>query len=533
MHADNLLTDPLFSVRLRSGPGRLDLPALLEALGREEVESLPALQRHQEDALHVFLCSLAASVLVHLGSADPVQEAGFWRKGIRALTEAEGCTDDSAWTLTVADWNRPAFMQPPAADAAAYSLKALTPDALDLLPSAKNHDLKSSRLAAFDSEDWVFALISLQTMSGVFGAGNYGVARMNGGYGSRAVAGLTTSSGLGGRFLGDVRRLLPLHDELLAGPWRYSETGPRLLWIPPWDGKSSLPVSGLAPFFIEICRAVRLQADGAGLAAWGAPTAAPRLASKELQGVLGDPWIPVKLNGKNGETALTVGPAGLSAQLLRDLIFEDGYRAAAMMQPRGLDEGGPIDLAISVLVRGQGTTEGFRTARLRIPARVRSRLFARGADRDILAELSRQALEQSSTMERKVLKAAVLSLLESGAPSGEIDWDRDQVVRWWQGARLAFTSAWSAEFFSWLWRTADAAHTPEAREESLAVWCSLLRSLARRVLDEAISGFPHSQARSYRARAMAEEVFWHALVKYFPELKEVVRGISLTAPAVD
>jgi len=225
MPGNNLLTDPLFSVRVRSGSVQLDLPGLLEALGRKEVESLPALQRHQEDAFHVFLCSLAASVLLRLGAADPTQVAGFWREGIRALTEAEGCADDGAWTLVVEDWSRPAFMQSPAPDARAYSPKALTPDVLDLLPTAKNHDLKSSRLAAFEPEDWVFALISLQTMSGVFGSGNYGVASMNGGYGSRAVAGLTTALGPGGRFLEDVRRLLPHHGQLLGGPGAIARAG--------------------------------------------------------------------------------------------------------------------------------------------------------------------------------------------------------------------------------------------------------------------------------------------------------------------
>jgi len=290
-------------------------------------------------------------------------------------------------------------------------------------------------------------------------------------------------------------------------------------------------VSALAPFFIEICRSVRLVTGASGLVAYGAATAGPRVAAKELRGVLGDPWIPVRLDGKSGQMALTVGPAGLSAQLLRDLIFEDGFRAPAMMRTQGLDEEGPVDFTISVLVRGRGTTEGFRTARVRIPARLRSHLFAHGALRDVLAELSRKALEHSSTMERRVLKAAVLSLLESGAPSGEIDWDRDQVLRWWQGARQAFTSAWSAEFFSWLWRAADSADALESEEGSLFVWCRLLRSLAHRALDDAVSALPHSQARSYRTRAVAEQVFWRALIKNFPEFKEVAGGTTLTAPA--
>ena len=60
-----------------------------------------------------------------------------------------------------------------------------TPDALDILPTAKNHDVKSSRVASPDFDEWIFALISLQTMAGFYGRGNYGIARMNSGHGSR------------------------------------------------------------------------------------------------------------------------------------------------------------------------------------------------------------------------------------------------------------------------------------------------------------------------------------------------------------
>ena len=40
-------------------------------------------------------------------------------------------------------------------------------------------------MLAPEPDDWLMALVSLQTQEGVMGAGKYGVARMNSGYGSR------------------------------------------------------------------------------------------------------------------------------------------------------------------------------------------------------------------------------------------------------------------------------------------------------------------------------------------------------------
>ena len=86
----NLLTDPLFRVETPCGPQRMHLPGLLTALGQGQVESLSGLQRHQEDAFHIFLCQLAASVLAREGESNPQQDEMFWRDSIRRLTGPRG-----------------------------------------------------------------------------------------------------------------------------------------------------------------------------------------------------------------------------------------------------------------------------------------------------------------------------------------------------------------------------------------------------------------------------------------------------------
>ena len=108
---------------------------------------------------------------------------------LRALTPTFG--DDEPWRLVVEDPGQPAFMQCPAPKGIeGFRRRVLTPDDLDLLVTAKNHDLKQTVALEGRAEDWFFALIDLQTMAGYFGAGNYGIARMNGGYSTRPCVGL-------------------------------------------------------------------------------------------------------------------------------------------------------------------------------------------------------------------------------------------------------------------------------------------------------------------------------------------------------
>src|SRR5690625_3777739 len=63
----NLLIDPVFQVMRHGGRETVTLPELLARLGRDEVDALPGLQRHQVDTIHIFLCYLAANVLVAQG----------------------------------------------------------------------------------------------------------------------------------------------------------------------------------------------------------------------------------------------------------------------------------------------------------------------------------------------------------------------------------------------------------------------------------------------------------------------------------
>lgn len=514
----NLLTDPLLRVETPEGLERMTLPGLMAALGQDRVEALTGIQRHQEDAFHVFLCQLGATILARNGDADPVRTEDYWRDGLRRLAGEAG---DDAWTLVVEDLSKPAFMQPPLPKGDHGKLKWLgdTPDALDLLPTSKNHDLKQSRAANNESDEWIYALVSLQTMSGYYGRGNPGIARMNSGFGNRPIVEVVHSLQSGTRFCDALTRLMGHRRRCIDGPWGYKEDGIALLWTIEWDGKSSLPLAGLDPNHIEIARRVRLSGNESIIYARAVPSDSSRIDAKALNGLIGDAWLPIDLGqekkgGKPAEAkALTVSPNGLTADLLRRLLFADRIELSPLQQPIP-DREGPVWLSVSVLVRGQGTTDGFHERRIAIPEAQRPRLFGASAPSDPLSDLAKNMIATAGQMQNKVLKPAVFHLLE-GAPE-KINFDRDSAQAWWESFARSYSQRWSDDYFPFLWQTPKSFDV----EDRLDAWRLQLKSHAQAVLHDAFDALPQHSGRRWRARCEAERIFHGSFYNNFPHLKE-------------
>ena len=202
----NALTDPFIRTRASSGStDHLTLPGICAAFAADSVASFPALRPHQEPAWHAFLVQIAAMALMRAGATTCPIDSAAWTRLLRGLTP--DWEHDEPWCL-VTPVDRPALLQPPIPDAdpaspeGALAKRETNPDGLDMLPLSKHHELKAARMHRGQPDDWLFALLSLQTQEGVMGAagGNYGIARMNKGYGSRAYVGLRrpdASAGVG------------------------------------------------------------------------------------------------------------------------------------------------------------------------------------------------------------------------------------------------------------------------------------------------------------------------------------------------
>ena len=494
----------------------MSLPSLFESLGKDAVESLPGIQRHQADGFHVFLCYLAVVVLTRLGDEDCVQPAEYWRRGLRHVSDER----DEPWTLIVTDLSQPAFLQPPipAEDQDRMQRKAQTPDELDLLVTAKDHDVKIRRASHAPVDTWIYALVNLQTMGGFSGRGQMGIARMNSGFGNRLIVEVARSFRPGVRWRDGVSRALKIRQNLLQAEYGYQDTGIALTWMLPWDGKTSLNMSQLDPFFIEICRRVRLQhaADG-NLVADGLSSDGPRIYAKPLLGVLGDPWLPVELS-KESPKALTISGRGLTPDILTRLMFQENLRLSAVQQP---DKSwrDTCWMTASVLVRGQGKTDGFYEQCIRIPPQALPRVFGTRQEREPLAALARTGIEAAGKMRKSVLKVAVFSLLEGGPD--KIKRDDSIVEAWWSHVSEDFEQRWSSRYFAWLWRAAEA-DTEEARDRARLEWVHHLCQMALTSLSVAEKRLPQHHGRHYRAITEAHRTFYRMLYNKnnFPNLKE-------------
>jgi CRISPR system Cascade subunit CasA len=492
----NLLSDQLLHYR-QAGTGKrvaTTLPELFVAMAQDNVRDFPALRSHQRHPWYAFLVQLAAIVLNRFGRSEPFQTAVEWRDALLAITPND--RDCAAWCL-VSPVNRPAFMQAPEPSGSISSWKKclVAADELDMLVTSKNHDLKSARMSRSTLEDWVYALISLQTQEGVLGKGNYGISRMNRGYGSRCGVGVHPNAGWGGRWQRDVVAVSKARDELIDHFGFSAVNGNALLWTIPWDGDGSLSFTSLDPWYIEVCRRCRLVKASNTLNAFADVSRVPRIAAKERSGITGDPWMPV--DGAEAK-ALTIGVRGFDYRLAAELLLGSKYTkpTAQMWLPTDDFEG--VYLLARGVARGQGKTEGYHERRIPISKTIRQAFVTKSTDE--LARLANDRIDAIAEV-RRMLWAALTVLFgngakdESGRDKDSSDSEKDRAGLFAERFEMLCDSV----FFSELIEEIEASH----REAVRAQWLRELAQRAESALRFAFDSGPRSGQLRYRARSAA------------------------------
>jgi len=254
-------------------------------------------------------------------------------------------------------------------------------------------------------------------------------------------------------------------------------------------------INELEPFFVEAVRPVRLVSGVDGMFAMGAISKARLIGPKALDsGVLGDPWIPINVaDNKKGESALTLAAAGWTPEKLVDLLFEKGFRLMPLQKARS----GSGDLLFigSAIVRGQGTTEGFHSFRVPVPAKVRATLLGAQAAQP-LAAFARELL-QAAAAAAAALRAALMSMAEGGPE--KLDPEKKSIAAWTKQVSAIATHRWNDRFFPTLWQAAD----PSARESVKSEWKASLVAEVRQALQDAEQRLPTPSARRWRAVTQA------------------------------
>lgn len=499
---NDLLVDPVFRVREATGAKSIvSLAGAFALLSRGAGIEFLALQRHQEHAWHAFLVQVAAMVLHRSGTSVPYEDEATWREGLHELAGSS-----EAWHLVVPDLSRPGFMQPPVPEGSlrTFSLEAF-PDDLDLLVTAKHHDVKRSRFARADAEHWSVLLVSVQTSQGFSGRGNYGVARMNGGFGNRPMVAYAPALDRASRFRRDVQACLEGRSLAVDRRGFAESGGVALTWTQPWDGSTSIALERLDPWFVESCRRIRLQRSGGGVVAWRKATDGPRIHAPE-GGDTADPWTPVD---RTKGTALTTAAAGFGYDRTQQLMFSGQFEMGAAGTIRTDDGRTPWFLA-AALARGQGKTEGFHERTLQVSAPVAALLRVTG-ERNRLGERSKRWVDAAKTAKLKVLGPALSKLLGDG------DGTKKSRGRYLSAMDVAIDRA----FFERLW---SAAELGEAAADEL--WSRELVVLARAQLAQAIACMPMRAADRFAVVARAESLLEGCARRRFPAAFDATGGSS-------
>lgn len=497
-----LLTDPLIPVRLDSSSERnLSLPGILTALSQGEDIEFPSVRAHQFYAWYSFLVQLAAMAMHKSNQLTLPSEACDWKSMLLNLTQGQF----EAFTLIVPDLSKPAFMQSPVPEGTLTALKTTIeqPDVLDILVTARNHDIKAARMIHARPDHWIFSLITLQTTEGFLGAGNYGILRMNGGFASRPCVGVTSSLSWATRFTRDVSVLCKNRDNLIQSYGYRENNGKTLLWLDSWDGGTSLKLADCDPYFIEVCRRVRLILLNGDIQARVGSSKTQRVHEPDLKGNTGDPWTPVfrESEGK----ALNVGSTGFGYALTAQLLFQGDYQPGMCQSLQSCDSDSMI-FTCYALARKNGGTQGIHERAFPIPPKPR-KLLGSSTGRNTLGKIAKSRIDIVKVWSREILRPALWSLLQGGPEKLDM---KDERTRHWE---TCLDRSVDDIFFEDLWMDME-----KPSEEASRNWLYRIFTLARTQLQNAMTECPHHNARHYRSIAAAERKFYGAARNKYPEL---------------
>ena len=494
-------------IRWNGGDGKVwdgSLFAVFAALSRSDVVSFPALRPHQREPWHAFCAQVAAMALIAAGRSDlPEDEAG-WRDLLIGLTP--DWPDGEAWDLVVDDWRKPALLQPPLvapANRDDYKSRLTTPDALDMLVTAKNHDVKQERMVAARDEDWLFALVTLQTSAAYGGAKTYGASRMNGKTGSRLSVRVVPEGGAGRAFRRDAALLFK----------QYAPEAPEgigLVWTRAWDGKVPLGFGELnPPLYIDTARRVRVVRSENALHACYATAEKARVAAEEQCGKTSDPWAPIK---KDLTASITPKRETFGYRKLSDLLTS---RLPLLGKVHSSDDQTGLALEITALVRRGGTdtnTEGWFQRRIGVSRRTSIRLGAEAFTDRLGITAERRAKDAGDARGR--LRHAMLSLVQGGPAQPKLDDDSGgrKIEPWTQRFDLAVDRVFFNDAFWGEVADEAAPHTLDWRER--------LRDMARTVFDEAAEAAPRTEVRRIRAHARAKNLLEAQLHRFVEDARD-------------
>lgn len=268
-----------------------------------------------------------------------------------------------------------------------------------------------------------------------------------------------------------------------------------LVWVLPWNGSTSLRFETLDPYYVDICRRVRLVREKERISALLAVSCVARIEAKALKGVTGDPWPPIDAKGTR---SWGISEQGFSYRKMVDLLDPAKVVPAPLARPAHEDGAEELVLLAASVARADGKTEGFHERRIPVPAKAGS-LF--GARRDRLGTVAKTRRDDAGEAARYLRNA--LRVLAQGGPE-RAKMDLEDCNRRIQRFERQFDRMVDAAFFdSAFW---DHAATEDPATEDwphLLAWRTRLAEMAEQALASAEAALPRGEMRRLRAVARA------------------------------
>lgn len=520
----NILEDPCIEATIRnSTKAILTLPGVLASLGENTIAGFDNLRPHQRHPWHAFLCQLSAMALIDSGIDMPEADrttpyshlpGKFDEKRWKAFL-LNLAPDPDAWNLLVRNLSKPAFLQPPIPD----GIKALgtvvnTPDEMDVIIAAKNCDEKARKVTEPKIDHWLFALVSLQGQAGYSKAGRngnyYNTTRQNGAYATRPGIGIISSPFWGDQWGRDCRMLIEtLHTERSI-EWDIQQ-GHRLLWLIPWDGKSSVSLGKLHPYFLEICRRIRLDQNENGkiICRMGSSTVG-RVAGGIYKGAVNDPWIPIN---RQKVSAFNNNPTW--DQMGKILLDRKEFQPALAQIPQSFDRC-PIAVRFCVLKRGQSHTDEYHEKIIPIPEKKVGYLrLQNNTGEKVLSTMTNLGV----IARNKVLYPS-LSLLLSGKGK------KQKTHPLAAASTRQLDDMISDSFFPYLWEALPAEGDEKTKAQQYNPWIEFLRIRTTEIFETVLRRHLNSGLTEMIHVADAELFFKKSTKQNLPLFNEAIKEES-------
>jgi CRISPR system Cascade subunit CasA len=228
--------------------------------------------------------------------------------------------------------------------------------------------------------------------------------------------------------------------------------------------------------------------------------------------VTGDPWTPIDRR-KDGK-ALTMDGSGFHYRRVVNLLDAKLYEAPPLQKWHSSDGKNGNSLAMVVIVRGEGGTDGFHERSIAIPPGC---VLIFGEHPDELAKIARERVDDAGKVRRGVLRTAIFVLLQNAPKTSDLQNTACETKA--EPFLSAFDRDVDRHFFDALFEELGAVDGAAA-EKARKTWLLRLKDLAVRQFEAAVAGTPRSSIRRYQAEAAGRSALEATFRKRFPNAVE-------------